>query len=219
MQQTDSDRAGVAGRYERVLDPRVLEAMRRSFNQMNKGMVPLWRLGLARMMNLWPEVGGRILVLEHVGRKSGTPYRAPVNYAAIGDDIYVIAAFGQKTHWYRNILAAPETAVWLPDGRWLARAEDASDDSERLAIMRQVLTNSGLVAPMLGLHPRQMSDETLDEATSTYRILRFRPTRWEDSPDGPGSLAWVWPVAGVALVATIMLACRLGRSRDREVRS
>ena len=34
-----------------------------------------------------------------------------MNDAAIDGDIYVLAAFGKKTHWYRNILAAPETAI------------------------------------------------------------------------------------------------------------
>jgi deazaflavin-dependent oxidoreductase (nitroreductase family) len=202
---------GVDARYERLLDPRVLESMRRSFNQMNKGMVPLWRLGLGRMMNAWPERSGQLLVLEHVGRKSGTSYRTPVNYAQVGGDIYVLAAFGKKTHWYRNILAAPEMAVWLPDGRWLAHAEDASDDPKRLDIVRQVLVNSGFVAPMIGLHPRRMSDEDLDEATSMYRLLRIHPVHTESVADGPGSLAWVWVVAGTA----VLVAVALGIARCR----
>ena len=45
------DHPGVAGRYEKVLEPQALEAMRRGFNLMNKGMVPSWRLGLGRMMD------------------------------------------------------------------------------------------------------------------------------------------------------------------------
>jgi len=214
LEATRDDRAGVAGRYDRVLDPQVLETMRRGFNQMNKGMVPLWRLGLGRMMNCWPQGSGRMLVLEHVGRKSGTHYRTPVNYAQVGDGIYVLAAFGEKTHWYRNILAASEAAIWLPDGRWVALAEDASDDPARLRLMRQVLIDSGFVAPMLGLHPRQMSDETLDEATGMYRLLRFQPMRKEASADGPGSLAWVWPGAGVALLAALVVGVVLRRHRS-----
>lgn len=204
------DRRGRAARYEQVLEPRVLESMRRSFNLMNKGMVPLWRLGLARVMNAWPAGGGRMLVLEHVGRVSGKRYRTPVNYALIGEDLYVLAAFGGKTHWYRNLLAAPQAAVWLPDGRWLAWAEDASADPDRLAIVRQVLISSGFVAPMIGLHPRQMSDETLDEATAMYRVLRLRPIRREDSPDGPGSLArlWIFPALVLLLLSGIAVVRR-----------
>lgn len=204
---TQIDRSGVAARYERVLDPEVLEAMRRGFNQMNRGMVPLWRLGLGRMMNIWPKGFGRILVLEHVGRRSGTHYRTPVNYTTIGDDLYCIAAFGERTHWYRNILAAPEIAVWLPDGRWVAAAEDASDDPRRLDLMRQVLIDSGFVAPMIGLHPRQMSDESLDRATSTYRLLRIHPRHKQVTADGPGDLAWAW-LAVAALLLVGLAGCR-----------
>ena len=213
MQQPDTDRTGVADRYERVLDPRVMEFLRRSFNLMNKGMVPLWRLGLARMMNSWPEGSGRILVLEHVGRKSGAAYRSPVNYARFDDDVYVLAAFGEKTHWYRNLLAAPDAAIWMPDGRWLAQAEDASDDPERLAIVREVLINSGFVAPMLGMQPREMSDEALAEATGMYRLLRLRLVRREDVADGPGTLAWVWPLSGLALLAVLGLRAVLRKAR------
>ena len=206
LRLTREGHPGVAGRYEKVLDPKVLEAMRRGFNQMNKGMVPLWRLGLARMMNCWPERGGQMVVLEHVGRRSGRQYRTPLNFARDGHDIYVLAAFGEKTHWYRNILAVPEMALWLPDGRWLAQAEDASDDPDRLAHIRQVLIGSGFVAPMIGLHPREMSDEDLDQATATYRLLRIRPIRKEASDDGPGSLAWIWAIAGIALLLAIVSA-------------
>ena len=186
--------------------------MRRAFNQMNKGMVPLWRLGLARMMNCWPRGFGQLLVLEHVGRTSGTLYRTPVNFSQVGDDVYVLAAFGHETHWYRNILAATELAVWLPDGRWMATAQDASAGPDRLDLMRQVLIDSGFVAPMLGLHPREMRDEDLDEATSTYCLLRIRPKRRQDVADGPGSLAWVWLVASAGLLTAIVLRVILRRA-------
>ncbi len=214
MRRSRTDRSGVAARYERVLDPEALEAMRRSFNLMNKGMVPLWRLGLARMMNVWPAGFGRILVLEHVGRRSGTNYRTPVNFAMVGDDLYCVAAFGERTHWYRNILAAPEIAVWLPHGRWVASAEDASDDPRRLALMRRVLLDSGFAAPLVGLYPRRMSDESLAEATSRYRLLRIHPRYKQVAADGPGDLAWVWIVVAT-LLAAIILGVRLGRHRVR----
>ena len=215
LQLAPDDHPGVAGRYQKVLEPQVLEAMRRAFNHLNKGMVPLWRLGLARMMNCWPRGFSQLLVLEHVGRTSGTHYRTPVNFTRVGDDVYVLAAFGHKTHWYRNILAATELAVWLPDGRWVGTAEDASDGPHRLDLMRRVLIDSGFVAPMLGLHPREMSDADLDEATSTYCLLRIRPERRQDVADGPGSLAWVGLVASAALLVAVLLGVILRRTPTR----
>lgn len=206
------ERPGVAGRYEKVLEPQALETMRRGFNRMNRFMVPLWRLGLGRLMDRWPEGAGQLLVLEHVGRRSGTHYRTPVDFSRVGDDLYCVAAFGEKTHWYRNILAAREFAVWLPDGRWVASAEDASDDPRRLDLMRQVLIDSGFAAPMVGLHPHQMSDHDLDQATSTYRLLRIHPLRREASVDGPDSLAWVWAFGAIAIVALFLGWRLLGRA-------
>ena len=203
-QPAEGDHPGVARRYERILEPQVLEAMRRGCNLMNKGMVPLWRLGLGRTMNSWPEGAGRMLVLEHVGRRSGAEYRTPVDFSRVGDDLYCLAAFGEKTHWYRNILAAREFAVWLPDGRWLASAEDASDDPRRLDLVRQVLIDSGFAARLIGLDPGQLSDVDLDRATSTYRLLRIHPLRPEASSDGPGSLAWVWAFSAIAILVVVL---------------
>ena len=56
------------------------------------------------------------------------------------------------------------------------------------------------------LHPREMSDEDLDQATATYRLLRIRPIRKEASDDGPGSLAWIWAIAGIVLLLAIVSA-------------
>jgi hypothetical protein len=111
LRTAQGDHPGVARRYQKIIEPRALEAMRRGFNLMNKGMVPVLRLSLGPMLNSWPKGAGQMLVLEHVGRRSGAEYRTPVDLSRVGDDIYCVAAFGEKTHWYRNILAAPEFAV------------------------------------------------------------------------------------------------------------
>lgn len=158
----------------------------------------------------------RTIILPLQYTHGWSAYRTPLNFARLGDDIYVLAAFGRKTHWYRNILAAPEIAMWLPDGRWLATAEDASEDPRRLEIVRQVLIDSGFVAPLMGLHPHVMTDDSLAQATGMYRLLRLRPLHREDSPDGPGSLIWVWAVIAAALTAMLGLGLLRRRARDPE---
>jgi len=57
-------------------------------------MVPLWRLGLGRVTDSWPAGPGQLLVLEHVGGRSGTDYRTPVDFSKVGGDLYCVAAFG-----------------------------------------------------------------------------------------------------------------------------
>jgi deazaflavin-dependent oxidoreductase (nitroreductase family) len=58
--------------------------------------------------------GSRILMLEHIGRKSGAPRYAVlevVDHPAA--DTYVVASgFGRKAQWFRNIRANPRVRVY-----------------------------------------------------------------------------------------------------------
>lgn len=199
------DRPGLADRYRRVMEPKALELLRHTFHLMNRGMVLLWRLGLGRVANLWPKGFGRLLVIEHTGRRSGSRYLTPVNYTTVGDDLYCVAAFGERTDWYRNLLATPNTAVWLSNGRWEAGVADVSDDPQRIDLIRRVLIDSGFAAHLFGLHPHHIGDEDLAEATATYRLLRIRLLQRRAAPNGPGDLTWIWlPVLGAAMAAGLL---------------
>lgn len=205
---------GVAARYRRIMEPKALQVLRHVFHQMNRGMVLMWRLGLGRLAGVWPQGFGRLLVIEHTGRRSGSSYLTPVNYTTVGDDHYCVAAFGERTDWYRNLLATPNTAVWLPDGRWEVDVADVSNDPQRLELMRGVLIDSGFAADMVGLHPRTIGNEDLADATATYRLVRVRPLRRQPAPNGPGDLTWIWAPIGAA--AALMLLRR--RSKPGPVR-
>ena len=45
-------------------------------------------------------------VLHHVGRRSGRPYRAPVNVFRDGSDYLVALTYSSQVDWVRNVLAA-----------------------------------------------------------------------------------------------------------------
>ncbi|MDH3306203.1 MAG: nitroreductase family deazaflavin-dependent oxidoreductase, partial [Acidimicrobiia bacterium] len=193
-----------SARYRRLEEPAVMDALRRVFRRMNRSMVLMWRLGFRRIAGVWPGGFGRLMVIEHTGRSTGSSYRTPVNYTVDSGDLYCVAAFGQRTDWYRNVLADRTVAVWLPDGRWEASAEEASDDPRRLDLVRGVLIDSGFAAPLFGLSPRTMNDEQLAGATEGYRLVRFHPDRKQPSADGPDDLVWMWlPVAGAVLAGCL----------------
>jgi deazaflavin-dependent oxidoreductase (nitroreductase family) len=124
-------------------------------------MVALFRLGLGRGVNGWPSVGGRILVLVHVGRKTGIRRRTPLNYATVDGDVYCTAGFGSSSDWYRNILAHPEVEIWLPDGWWAGSATDISGSDNRIDLLRKVLVASGFAAWLAGIRPKTDSDQKL----------------------------------------------------------
>ena len=181
-----------------------------AFRWLNRYMLLHWRLGLGPYANR-RELSGQIMVLVHVGRKTGRIRRTPVNYVILDGDVYCTAGFGAVSDWYRNLLANPQVEVWLPHGWWAGLAEDVSDSPERLALLRQVLIASGFAARAAGLDPMRMSDEALDAASRSYRLVRIRRTQALTGPGGPGDLAWVWPVATAVLLGLLLLPRRRRR--------
>lgn len=181
--------------------------LRQGFKVFNRFMMLMWRLGLGPMVNFWPEVGGRIMVLAHTGRKSGRRRYTPVNYTVADGEVYCTAVFS-ASDWYRNIRAQPEVEVWLPDGWWTGRAEDVPHDERRIPLMRQLMIDTGFAARAAGIDPVSMSNQELAAATATYRLVHIRRSAARTGPGGPGDLAWVWP-----LVAFILLPCVLWRRK------
>jgi deazaflavin-dependent oxidoreductase (nitroreductase family) len=187
------------------LTPQAEESLRQAFKTLNRFMLLMWRLGLGYWINFWPGVVGRIMVITHTGRKTGLRRRTPVNYALIDGEIYCIAGFGKLTDWYRNIIANPDLEVWLPDSWWAGVAEDISDSEDRLSLLREVIIASGFAGRLAGLDPYNMSDEAFTEATAEYRLLRIRRSAPRTGPEGPGDLAWIWPLATLLLLPLVFL--------------
>ncbi len=182
------------------LSPQLDSQLRQGFKYFNPFMLGLFRLGLAPFVNAWPDVGGRIMVLTHTGRKTGRRRRTPVNYALVRGDVYCLAGFGRQADWYQNIRHTPAVEVWLPDGWWAGEAEDVSDSPDRLPLLRLVLIASGFAAYAAGVDPRQMEDDQLASVTAGYRLVRIRRVEARTGAGGPGDLAWVWPAAAMALL-------------------
>lgn len=176
---------------------------RQGFKYFNHFMIAMWRLGLGGMINFWPEVIGQIMVIQHTGRKSGLVRRTPVNYAVIGGEIYCVAGYGEMTDWYRNVIANPQVEVWLPDGWWQGTVEELSGEGKRIELIRQVLIASGFAAYAAGINPRKMDDAALAQATLGYRLMRIHRTAERTGKDGPGELAWIWPLATMILLPLV----------------
>jgi deazaflavin-dependent oxidoreductase (nitroreductase family) len=179
--------------------------LRTAFGYLNRFMIALWRLGLGGWVNLWPAVGGRVMVLVNIGRRTGIQRRTSLNYAHIGGDIYCISGFGRISDWYNNVVENPHVEIWLPDGWWAGVATDVSDSESRLTVMRQVLIASGFASYLAGIWPRSASDAELDRATADYRVLRIERTQSLATTGGPGDLLWIWPMVALALLVLMLL--------------
>jgi len=195
-----------------MIDPHTEERLRQGFKKyLNPFMLTMWRLGMGQWFKVWPEISGSVLVLTHIGRKTGIKRDQPLNYAIVDDDIYCIAGFGAGSDWYRNIRANPSVEVWLPDGWWAGVAEDISDSPARAQLIRQVLIGSGFVAYVAGLNPRKMTDEEIDTESKKYRLLRIRRNAARTGPGGPGDLEWVWQLATITLLGIVLFRRRRRR--------
>jgi deazaflavin-dependent oxidoreductase (nitroreductase family) len=77
-----------------------------------------------------------VLLLHHVGRKSGDPRVTPVLYLADGDRLVIVASKGgtdKNPAWFHNLMAAPETEVELKGGERRAVRARRATDAEREA--------------------------------------------------------------------------------------
>jgi deazaflavin-dependent oxidoreductase (nitroreductase family) len=45
-------------------------------------------------------------ILEHIGRKSGTPYRTPLTVFNTDDGVTILLTYGPNRHWLKNIVSA-----------------------------------------------------------------------------------------------------------------
>jgi deazaflavin-dependent oxidoreductase (nitroreductase family) len=153
--------------------PAQMKNLRRVFHAMNRFMVFLWNIGLGRLINSWPSVGGRIMVINHCGRKSRREYLTPVNYAIVDREIYAAAGFGSGTDWYRNLMANPDTRLWLPDGKRRAHAHDVSDSPCRAKLLRQIIIASGFAGPLMGVDQKKLTDQQIETIAKDYRLIHF----------------------------------------------
>ncbi len=83
---------------------------------------PIWfyRLGLGGLL------GGRFVLLNHIGRKSGQLRQAVVEVVSFNPETkaYVIASgFGEKADWYKNLIAHPEITIQVRRKHLRVRAE------------------------------------------------------------------------------------------------
>jgi deazaflavin-dependent oxidoreductase (nitroreductase family) len=76
----------------------------------------LYRHSGGRIGHTIPGVGGKMLLLDHVGAKSGTRRTSPLLYVEDGADVVIVASkggFPKHPAWYHNLLANPDTTVQI----------------------------------------------------------------------------------------------------------
>ncbi|HEX6687354.1 MAG TPA: nitroreductase family deazaflavin-dependent oxidoreductase [Solirubrobacterales bacterium] len=96
----------------------------------------LYRASGGRIGQDVPGLRGRMLLLDHVGAKSGTKRTSPLLYVKDGDAVVIVASKGgypKHPGWYHNLMATPDTTVQVGSERRSVHARVANpEERERL---------------------------------------------------------------------------------------
>ena len=107
-----------------------------------------------------------ILLLDHVGAKSGTKRTSPLLYVRDGDDVVIVASkggFPKHPAWFHNLMANPDTTVQIgPEHRAVHARVATPEERERLwpkAIKsypgyRDYIARTDREIPLVVLEPR-----------------------------------------------------------------
>src|SRR6478735_1856197 len=125
-------------RPEGLDSPRTVQVIK----YMSRAQVRVFRLTNGRIGSRWRIGAGfrkpvPTLLLEHVGRTSGTTYTTPLLYLDDGADLVVVASQGglpKNPQWYANLLASPDTTVSLKGERHRPVRARPTSPEERAAL-------------------------------------------------------------------------------------
>jgi deazaflavin-dependent oxidoreductase (nitroreductase family) len=122
----------------------------------------LWRLMWAHGM-IYRATGGRIgarlpgvppmLLLDHVGAKSGKKRTTPLVYMPDGEDLVIVGAKGgypSDPAWVHNLRAEPDSEVQLGSRRIQVHASEANAEERRRLWPRAIAYN-----PLWGRYQRR----------------------------------------------------------------
>ncbi len=96
----------------------------------------LYRASGGRLGHTVPGLRVRILLLDHVGAKSGKRRTSPLLYVVDGDNVAVIASKGgypKNPAWFYNLQANPDTIVQIGREHRKVHAREATpEERERI---------------------------------------------------------------------------------------
>jgi F420H(2)-dependent quinone reductase len=109
--------------------PRTVRA--KLVNVMVNGNVAIYRLSGGRLGN--NVKGAPVLLLDHVGRKSGKRRTAPLLHLIDGDNVVIVASRGGSDAmpaWFFNVQANPATTIQIGKERRQVTARQASREEK-----------------------------------------------------------------------------------------
>jgi deazaflavin-dependent oxidoreductase (nitroreductase family) len=132
----------------------------------------LYRAGLGGLL------GSRFVLIEHVGRRTGTVHNTVVEVVRRdNDEVTVAAGFGPGSDWYRNLLIHPDATIQIGSRRLPVTAQPVPE-SARAAAMLDYARRHRHAAPRLARFMGFTIDGTdadFEAVGRALHMLRFTP--------------------------------------------
>lgn len=168
-------------------------------------MTPMTRAGLGAWLST--PVGGAVTLLRIRGRKSGIVRETPLNYLIAEGSLWVIAGFGPRTEWYRNLVVDRRVEAVLPGRVITGTATDVRSPAIRRRIIPALLRSTAGPSLLAGLDPWHTPVDKLLESMAYVPLVRIDPDAGclDPGPDDPGGHAWIWRQALLAAASLAVL--------------
>lgn len=128
------------------------------------GHTAIYRASGGRVGRRIPGVGLPMLLLDHVGAKSGIKRTSPLLYLPDGDDLVIVASKGgypQHPAWFHNLRANPDTEVQVGRERRRVHARVATA-AERKRLWPKLVDGYSSYADYQRKAPREIPLVILD---------------------------------------------------------
>ncbi|GAB1422310.1 hypothetical protein MASR2M15_25370 [Anaerolineales bacterium] len=161
----------------------------------------LWRLGLGRLM------GKDLLLLSHIGRKSGQVRRAVIEcHRDANGHKYAPSGYGPRSQWYQNIQVNPIVTIQSSDGTELMHARRVTEDAE-IAKIYDLLKEKH--PNMLQLYAERLGLEMDKAAFITHKdqvyFVAFDPSQETAAFPLKADLVWLWFLLAVLIGLLIII--------------
>jgi deazaflavin-dependent oxidoreductase (nitroreductase family) len=128
-----------------------------------------YRVGLGWLL------GGRFVLIEHVGRRTGARRSAVVEVVEHDprDGTWTVASgFGRTADWYRNLLATPEVAIQVGRARHAVTAQPLPPDEAATVMARYAEAHPRTAKRLAGFMGFEV-DGSRDDYRELGRALPF----------------------------------------------
>lgn len=171
----------------------------RLMQQLFRSPILLWRMGYG------PVLGRLVLILSHIGRRSGKVRRTALEYHAVDGRIYVFSGW-ENSDWFNNIQVEPRVTVQTSQGELHALARILNTNSEFIAAHR-VIEQNPLIRTAFAAVGIDVSLTGFLAAKERYQIVTFDPIDAPTPPALEADLKWVTPL----MLATFALGFLTGK--------